>query len=49
MVPTSDLPRATLRMLSDPGRRSELAAAGRAYYDAHFAVGHTLDALLGAS
>ncbi len=44
-----DLARVALQILGDSDRRSGLAAAGRAYYDAHFAVGHTLDALLGAS
>ena len=47
VVPIAELLRAVLQVLTDPDRRTELAAAGRAYYDAHFAVGHTIDALLG--
>ena len=47
VVPTAELTRAVFQVLADPDRRAELAAAGRAYYDAHFAVGHTIDALLG--
>ena len=47
VVPSSDLARAASETLRDPARRAGLAAAGRAYYHAHFAVGHTLDALLG--
>ena len=38
-----------LDLLADPARRAALAAAGRRYYDAHFAVAHTVRALLGAS
>ena len=46
VVPTADLVRTALDLLDDPARRAALADAGRRYYEAHFAVGRTLHALL---
>ena len=46
VVPAADLVRTALDLLDDPERRAELADAGRRYYEAHFAVGRTLRALL---
>ncbi len=44
--PTADLVRTALDLLGDPERRAALADAGRRYYEAHFAVGHTVRALV---
>jgi glycosyltransferase involved in cell wall biosynthesis len=48
LVPASN-PRAlahtVIRLLNDPAGRAALAAAGRRTYDAHFAIGKTVDAL----
>ena len=46
VVPTADLVRAAHDLLDDPARRAAVADAGRRYYEAHFAVGRTLRALL---
>ncbi len=46
VVPTAALVRTALDLLDDPERRAALADAGRRYYEAHFAVGRTLRALL---
>ena len=49
VVPDAALVPTALALLIDPARRAALAAAGRRYYDAHFAVPHTIRALLGDS
>lgn len=46
VVPTADLVRAAHDLLDDPARRAAVADAGQRYYEAHFAVGRTLRALL---
>lgn len=48
LVPVGEptgLVEATCRLLSDAPRRQSLAAAGKALYDQHFDVRHTLAAL----
>ena len=49
VVPNAALVPTALALLADPARRTAFAAAGRRYYNAHFAVEHVIRALVADS